>query len=148
MRRWAASDQSTRERAHVGKGLFCKRDRAAAGRRAIIDLVVGLAVLAAAATLGVGSAAGANQAADLDQCANGTLASPQSCPPGWQNGDLNQNNSHYREGDSVPFRAVLTNLSLGSHTLVVEYDTLDNGKHAYDYLTTYNRTVTGANPCD
>jgi uncharacterized repeat protein (TIGR01451 family) len=128
----------------VGKAFFLKRDRAAAGRRIVVYVV---AALALAATLGVGPAAGANQAADLDQCANGTLASPQSCPPGWQNGDLNGNNSHYREGDSVPFRAVLTNLSLGSHTLVIEYDTLASGKHAYDYLTTYNRTVGSADPC-
>ena len=57
-------------------------------------------------------------------------------------------NSHYREGDSMPFRAKLINLSTsGSHTLVIEHDTLDGGRHAYDYLTSYNRTEASADAC-
>ncbi len=90
----------------------------------------------------------AAQGAHLDQCANGAPGAVQSCPPGWQNGDLNANNSHYRELDSVPFRLVLTSLTSGTHTVIVQYDTLQSDKHAYDYLTTYNLTVAGANPCD
>ena len=30
---------------------------------------------------------------------------------------------------------------------MIEYDTIDSGKHAYDYLTSYNRTETTASPC-
>ena len=132
----------------MGKTLFARGIRVTArGRRNVVDLVAALLVLTAAAAISAGSASGANQAANLDQCANGEISAPQSCPPGWQNGDLNSNNSHYREGDSVPFRATLTNLSLGTHTLVIQYDTLAGGKHAYDYLTSYNRTVTSADPC-
>ena len=34
-----------------------------------------------------------------------------------------------------------------SHTVTIEWDTTKAGKHAIDYLTTYNQTVTNANPC-
>jgi uncharacterized repeat protein (TIGR01451 family) len=92
----------------------------------------------------------ANPAANIDQCRNGTIDAPVQCiNSAWQNGNLGETNSHYREGDSVPFRAVLTNLddSAGnSHTLVIQYDTLQSGTHAYDYLTSFNRTETTANP--
>ena len=42
----------------------------------------------------------------------------------WVNGNLNPNNSHYREGDSVPFRMRMDGFNnTGPHTLVIEYDT-------------------------
>jgi uncharacterized repeat protein (TIGR01451 family) len=92
----------------------------------------------------------ANPAADIDQCRNGTFSAPVQCiDDAWQNGNLGPENSHYREGDSVPFRAVLTNLDASAgntHTLVIQYDTLQNGKHAYDYLTSFNATETTADP--
>ena len=34
-----------------------------------------------------------------------------------------------------------------THTITIEWDTVKNDKHAIDYLTTYNRTETDANPC-
>src|SRR5690349_6889996 len=80
----------------------------------------------------------ANEAANIDQCRNGTFSDPVQCiDNAWQNGNLGPENSHYREGDSVPFRAILTNLDASAgntHTLVIQYDTLQNGMHAYDYL--------------
>jgi uncharacterized repeat protein (TIGR01451 family) len=92
----------------------------------------------------------ANEAANIDQCRNGTFSDPVQCiDNAWQNGNLGPENSHYREGDSVPFRAILTNLDASAgntHTLVIQYDTLQNGKHAYDYLTSFNATETTANP--
>ena len=51
------------------------------------------------------------------------------------------------EGDSVPYRLVIDNLDLASHTVTIAWDTTQGGKHAIDYLTTYNRTVGTANPC-
>ena len=108
----------------------------------VLALAAGVALLAPGAT-------SAAQSANLDQCANGTLQAPVVClasPNGWQNGDLNPNNSHYREGDSVPFRTILTGLTGSSHTLVIQYDTLAGGKHAFDYLTRWDRTV-GGDPC-
>jgi uncharacterized repeat protein (TIGR01451 family) len=89
----------------------------------------------------------ANPAANIDQCRNGPITAQVQCAgDAWVNGNLGPENSHYREGDSVPFRATLTNLdtSLASHTLTIQYDTLQSGTHAYDYLTSYNRTETTA----
>ena len=115
-------------------------------------MVVRALLVAALALLWVGfgptSAHAANPAADIEQCRNGAFGSPEQCTgSAWQNGNVGESNSHYREGDSVPFRAVLTNLSTsGTHTVVIEYDTI-NGAHAYDYLTSYDRTETTAAPC-
>jgi uncharacterized repeat protein (TIGR01451 family) len=104
--------------------------------------------------------ANAAAAANLDACGNGTVAVPLTCssasnPTGWQNGDINANSGHYKEGDSVPYRALVTGLARLNaqnlpivHTLDIDYDTLASAHHAFDYLTTYNRTVTTANPCD
>jgi|SoiMethySBSTD1v2_1073268.scaffolds.fasta_scaffold51115_2 hypothetical protein len=97
----------------------------------------------------------------LDQCANGSLASPDPTPcrgteapspdsnnEGWVNGNLGGSKSHYAEGDSVPYRYMFTGMATGAvvHTLTIEWDTTKGGKHALDYLTTFNRTV-NANPC-
>ena len=41
----------------------------------------------------------------------------------WVNGNLNPNNSHYREDDSVPFRMRMGGFTTtGPHTLIIEYD--------------------------
>ena len=105
-------------------------------RRALPAL---LAALVALLWVGLTSAPAnaAGQGADIEQCRNGTFAAPQQCSgSAWQTGNAGASNSHYREGDSMPFRAKLINLSTsGSHTLVIEHDTLDGGRHAYDYLT-------------
>ena len=89
-------------------------------------------------------------AADLDQCANGPLNAPVPCTGAqWQNGNINSNQGHYREGDSIPFRlGPDRRLGAGTHTVDLEYDTTDNGgNHSYDYLTSFDRTETTANPC-
>jgi uncharacterized cupredoxin-like copper-binding protein len=68
----------------------------------------------------------------------------------WDNGNLNASKSHYFEGDSVPYRSVLENLIIGNtYTLTIEYDTTQGGKHAFDYLTSFDRTepTPGNNPC-
>src|SRR5437764_1103588 len=95
-------------------------------------------------------ARGAKPAANIDQCRNGQITAPVQCiDNAWQNGNLGSGNSHYREGDSVPFRAVLTDLNASAgntHTLVIQYDTLQQGTHAYDYLTSFNATEKNADP--
>src|SRR6187551_3132857 len=96
------------------------------------------------------SVAAANPAANLDQCANGAAPSSPTngCNPNeWVNGNLGASKSVYREGDSIPYRLTFDNLSLDSHTVIIEWDTTKSGKHAIDYLTTYNRSVTDADPC-
>src|SRR5919201_2009705 len=113
--------------------------------RALLALAFALAIAVAAPAL----ARAANPAANIDQCRNGTVSAPAQCSgSAWVNGNLGETNSHYREADFVPFRATLTNLdtSAASHTLVIQYDTLQGSNHAYDYLGSYNRTETSADP--
>ncbi len=97
--------------------------------------------------------------ADLDQCANGSLTDPVQptyCPApntnvsDWVNGNLGASKSHYFEGDSIPYRMRMQGLSNApgnSHTITFSWDTTKAGKHAIDYLTTFNRSVSTANPC-
>jgi hypothetical protein len=81
----------------------------------------------------------ATQAADIDQWSNTSNS--------WQNGNLNETQADYREDDTVAYRAKLTNLIAGhSYTFWIEYDTTVSGKHAIDFLKTYNATE-AANPC-
>lgn len=91
--------------------------------------------------------------ASLDQCANDPAPSPNtdgcnSSATQWVNGNLGASKSVYKEGDSIPYRLTFTGLSTtGSHTVTIEWDTTKSGKHALDYITTFNRTVGNANPC-
>ena len=59
---------------------------------------------------------------------------------GWQNGDLNGNNSTYGEGDVVPFRLAIEGLAAGQHTIHLNHDFLTGGSEAYDFLATWNVT--------
>ncbi|HEY6680613.1 MAG TPA: DUF11 domain-containing protein [Actinomycetota bacterium] len=59
---------------------------------------------------------------------------------GWQNGDLNGNNSAYGEGDVVPFRLAIEGLAAGQHTIHLNHDFLAGGSEAYDFLATWNVT--------
>jgi uncharacterized cupredoxin-like copper-binding protein len=89
--------------------------------------------------------------ANLDTCANGPTSAPVQCTgENWDNGNLNASKSHYAEGDSVPYRTVFENLVVGhTYTISIEYDTTQGGKHAFDYLTSFDRTEPspGNNPC-
>lgn len=90
------------------------------------------------------------EAADLDQCRNGEIGSEVPCVGNaWVNGNLGPQNSHYKEGDSVPYRYKLTGLTpnVAGQTITIAYDTLHSDVHAIDYLTTYNRTEGAADPC-
>src|SRR5206468_10435128 len=85
---------------------------------------------------------------NLDQCANGGVGQTvQPCTgAAWVNGNLNGQKAHYLEGDSVPYRLLGSNLSsVGTHTIVIQWDTTTGGKHALDYLTSFNRTESTAN---
>jgi uncharacterized repeat protein (TIGR01451 family) len=106
-----------------------------------------------ASTLLVVPALAANPSASLSQCANDPAPSPSTdgCSASaadWVNGNLGASKSSYNEGDSIPYRLTFDSLATsGSHTVTIEWDTTKSGKHAIDYLTTYNRTVATANPC-
>ena len=49
--------------------------------------------------------------------------------------------------DPVPDHVRQPRRSASSHTVTIEWDTTKSGKHAIDYLTTFNRAVANANPC-
>src|SRR5262245_4894367 len=87
--------------------------------------------------LGTHMLAASNPAGNLDQCANGPLSAPQQCTgSAWSNGNLNQNQAHYLENQSVPYRLRLSNLATGSthHVVRIEWDTSQGGAHALDYI--------------
>ena len=102
-----------------------------------------------AVALGASAGSGGNPSADIDQCANGKFSAPSSCTgSAWQNGDLNINNSHYREGDSVPYRIKLKDLTAGqNYSVTISWDVTKSNKHAIDYLTDFNETESAADPC-
>lgn len=84
----------------------------------------------------------------LEQCSNLTTTCDTTHSSNWQTGNLGTSNSDYAEGDSVPYRTIASNLTIGkTYKLQLEWDTTQSGKHALDYLTTYNRTESTANPC-
>jgi hypothetical protein len=87
--------------------------------------------------------------ANLDQCRNGASTAPVKCSgTAWVNGNAGASNAHYVEGDSISYRMVMTGLSLGTHTLVIQWDTTKGGTHALDYITSWDRNVqSGSDAC-
>jgi hypothetical protein len=88
---------------------------------------------------------------DFSQCANGQSGIGDCVTEGgnlgWVTGDLNQNNSLYREGDFVPFRLVITDLVAGqTYTQGIGYDAVEKSLHTYDYLGTYNASESFTGP--
>lgn len=60
------------------------------------------------------------------------------------NGNLNAQKAHYNEGDAIPYRAILDDLTPGvTYGLVIQWDTVDSGAYALDYLTGYNFSFEG-----
>ena len=117
-------------------------------------LFVGTQVVFPLASSGIASAGSTpNPAATLQQCRNGTLTSPAQCADlgggkGWVTGNAGASDSHWHEGDSIAYRMLLSNITTsGSHTVTIQWDTTKGGKHTIDYLTSYNRTETTADPC-
>jgi uncharacterized repeat protein (TIGR01451 family) len=92
---------------------------------------------------------------NLDQCRNGTFASPKQCTGdgtgsfGWVNGNAGATQAHWREGEYIAYRARLAGLTTGSnnHSIHMQWDTTQNNRHAIDYIGTYNTTETTADPC-
>ena len=122
------------------------------GRSAIAGTLFFALIVASLIGFG-GIAFAANPSANLDQCANDPFPSPNTdgCNSNanqWVNGNLGASKSFYKEGDSIPYRITMANLSLTpGHKITIEWDTTKSSKHALDYLTTFNQTVTNANPC-
>ncbi|WP_207798918.1 Ig-like domain-containing protein [Taibaiella soli] len=94
------------------------------------------ALLILIASLGFSFSSFAQSAsATLQQAANGKLATPVS-PVVFQNGNLNTNNSHYVEGQSVPYQLLISNVTPGDTlTITLQYDITHNQKYALDFIT-------------
>lgn len=122
---------------------FLRRRRGSIGSALAFMLgVVGILAFAAVAP------ADAKADVALDQCANLDTVCDATHPEQWQHGNLTHNDSLYYEGASVPYRAVLSDLTIGAtYAVTIEWDTTQSGKHALDYLTSFDRSVPGADPC-
>jgi hypothetical protein len=128
---------------------------------AAVALLAGLVVLPSAVSSSAPS--GPVSFVDYSQCANGApnsepAAEADDCiPQGWLNGIMQASNSHFREGDVTPQRALLdinttsgtctTGDTSGCHTITLRYQARKGTTHAYDSLATWNHTVSDANRC-
>jgi hypothetical protein len=110
------------------------KNLAANARRSIAALLAGFGVSCAV------TSAQAGGWAELMQARNGTPSFPND-PVEWVKGNAGPSNSHYVEGYSISYRVVISEASAGPHTLVLEWDTREDGKHAIDYLTHFNRLL-------
>lgn len=99
------------------------------------------------ATVEAPSVPALNPRYNLDQCKNGGVGDPPIDPCEWVNGNLNEQQAHYTEGESVGYRTTFTGLAVGSHTLIIGFDVKHSDKHALDYLTTYDRIAEVVDPC-
>ncbi len=77
---------------------------------------------------------------DLWQSRNGPFSTPVS-PIEWVKGNAGPANSHYIEGHSIPYRLVMSDLAMGPHQVVIEWDTRQRSKHALDFITHYDRLL-------
>jgi hypothetical protein len=109
------------------------RSRSLFARIAATSVLVGMV-----GTFGVGNAVAATTV-NLDQWASTALA--------WQNGNLNGNNSRYPEGGIVPFRLAMEGMTVGTHTIHINYDVTAGGHKAYDFLATWNVTNAAGKAC-
>ncbi|HYT31840.1 MAG TPA: hypothetical protein VEO37_04540, partial [Thermoanaerobaculia bacterium] len=87
-------------------------------------------------------------AANLDQCTNGGVGNPpEQCKHltssgNWVNGNSNGQKSHWREGEFISYRDTITVDAAGTHVFQIHYDTVHGGKHAIDYLGSFDATET------
>ena len=117
------------------------------------SVIVGLAVLACLALPGATLTLPTpltSVGTSLEQCENGTSGIGECTGSAWITGNLNPNNSLYREGDFVPFRSVITSLVAGrTYALRIGYDAVEKDLHAYDYLGSVDGSETQkVVPCD
>lgn len=85
-------------------------------------------------------AAGA-ETVDVEQCLN---AGPPVGDCTWSGGNVQDSNSDYFEGMSIPQRVLLTGIDSSddtTHVLEFSHQATKNGTHAYDWLTSYDQAV-------
>jgi len=106
------------------------------GRAVRVAVAMGLVALVGSVVI---RSAVAATTVNLDQWASTDLA--------WQNGNLNGNNSRYPEGGIVPFRLAMEGLTVGTHSIHINYDVTAGGHKAYDFLATWNVTNAAGKAC-
>lgn len=91
--------------------------------------------------------------ADLSQVRNGGVGCddtvPNSCnnPADWVNGNAGASNAHYQEGQSIPYRLVMKDLTIGNHAVVIEWDVKHSSANAIDFITHFQRINESVQPC-
>lgn len=134
----------------ITRGLFGRKRHLVKGRDVRRQLWKSLNIIVAVTTIVNVSALGtfiaprevlALSVDTYDQCSNddgnGYATGDQGCR--WINGNLQGNNSLYAEGDATVQRLWKADFAPGStHTVTIEYGTTKGGKHAYDYLTSWD----------
>ena len=93
---------------------------------------------------------GEAQTIRLEQCRNGgSVDASNDCntTSSFVTGNVGSQNSHWSESQFVPYRAIITDLAAGTYTVLIGYDAKESGRHALDYLGSYNYTEENANPC-
>ena len=91
---------------------------------------------------------GTNPGATLAQASNGGIGQTPINPVGWENGNQNGQKSHYNEGESIPYRLLVTNLQPNTqYSVTLGYDITHSSKHAIDYITHPQRISELVNPC-
>ncbi len=121
----------------------------------VLNIIVGVSMLANTSSLAflAPKAAEAASIGSYDQCSNddgdGYASGDTGCR--WTFGNLQSNNSLYHEGDSTVQRLWLDGFVPGSaHSVTLQYGTTKQGKHAYDFLTTWDASenwITEADLC-
>ncbi len=116
-----------------------------------------------------GGQGGPPSSASLSQCTNGAVGPPIDAQPcvgsnagaisvaipginggastsykNWVTGNANGNNAHWAEGDFISYRAAVSGIRTGVHTIVFHYDTVNTGLHAIDYLGSFDGTETAS----
>jgi hypothetical protein len=79
------------------------------------------------------------QTVTLEQGQNGGINKDPVNPVNWATGNSNSGNSHFFEGQSIPYRMTISRLRPGNHTVVIEWDTRSGNKSAIDYITSFDR---------
>jgi hypothetical protein len=103
--------------------------------------------LTATAASGTTSVTFTDGAGNLDQAHNGGIGDPVIDPVEWDNGDANRNNSHFLEGQSMPYRLILSGLDAGTHhEVTIGWDITNSGKNAFDYITSFQRIAETVDP--
>ena len=75
----------------------------------------------------------------LEQWGNGQLGPPPITPTGWVTGNVVPSKAHYSEATTLPYRVEAIDLTAGViYNIVFGWDTQKNGKHALDFLTSYD----------